>query len=108
MLTAILAFLCQSLVIQGHLHANPVTHAAGASPVEASSISTAALSGEDQSPCPICQEIAQAGTYLPVASATFVPPTPIALWRAVTSSLELALRQRSHAWQSRAPPLLQA
>lgn len=59
--------------------------------------------------CPLCQEAASAGVYLPVLPAVLAAPFPLAAWHAQSDSRRPVDRQRSHAWRSRAPPtLLQA
>jgi len=103
----LLALLGQSFVTQTHIHADPGVYATAiADNVQAP---TRLKSGETPSDlpatCPICQEIAHAGSYLSPTAIAFQPPIPAGLWRDVTLSLAQSLRQRSHAWQSRAPPL---
>lgn len=105
-LTALFAFLWQSLVTQAHIHFAPTTYSAI---VAGKAGSTAHLAPSRSSPnlpaeCPLCREIAHAAGYL--------PPTPILLGATETATIRLvapplralAFGQRSHAWQSRAPP----
>jgi len=105
LLAAMLAFLCQSLVTQSHVH---IANAASAAPaihaLNTSTRTAATPSGMDEPACAICQEVAQAGVYLPAPVIAFDAPAPAEHWREITWVLALALRQRSHAWQSRAPP----
>lgn len=102
------AFTWQSFVTQTHRHAG-ARGAALALAVQAPG--AAALEKGGQVPadtpdnCPICQEIAHGGAYLLPAPIAFQPPPALAAWFAVTLLLALALRQQSHAWRSRAPPL---
>jgi hypothetical protein len=102
----LLAILWQSFVTQTHIHANPGAYAAAIS--DSAGASTRLKVGEapSESPatCPICQEFAHAGSYLSPAAVALQGPLPIDLWRTVTPSLAPTLRQRSHDWQSRAPP----
>ena len=55
--------------------------------------------------CPLCQEAANAGNYLPVVPVVIVPPAPVVAWYGQTDTRQIADRQRSHDWRSRAPPL---
>jgi hypothetical protein len=57
--------------------------------------------------CPLCREVAHAGAVLLPPSIEIAAPALIASWVAVAALIALALAGRSHAWQSRAPPLLQ-
>jgi len=103
----LLAILWQSFVTQTHVHADPGLYATAI----ADSAGAPARLKAGQAPsdlpatCPICQEVAHAGSYLSPAAVAFEPPVQADLWRGVAPSLAPALRQRSHAWQSRAPPL---
>ena len=107
----LLAILWQSFVTQTHIHTDPGAYAIaiGDSAVANSAGAPARLKA-GQAPsdlpatCPICQEIAHAGSYLSPMAVAFEPPVPTDLWRTVAPSLAATLRQRSHAWQSRAPP----
>jgi len=103
----LLALLGQSFVTQTHIHAEPRVYAtaiadsAGAPP----QLKTGQAPSDLPATCPICQEIAHAGSYLSPTAVAFQPPIPAGVWREVTPSFAPSLRQRSHAWQSRAPPL---
>jgi len=105
-LTALFAFLWQSLVTQAHVHVAPVTYSAI---VAGKTGSTAHIAPSRSSPslpadCPLCREIAHAGGYLPPTPILLEAPEPATI-RLVPSPLRaLAFGQRSHAWQSRAPP----
>lgn len=102
----LLAILWQSFVTQTHVHANPRVYATAIS--DNAGAPTRLKAGEAPSDlpatCPICQEVAHAGSYLSPAAVALQPPVPIDLWRTATPALSPTLRQRSHAWQSRAPP----
>ena len=106
-LAMLLALLWQSFVTQTHIHADPIGYATAI----ADSTGTPAQLKAGQAPsdlpatCPICQEIAHAGSYLSPTAVAFQPPAQVQVWRAVAISRALTLRQRSHAWRSRAPPL---
>jgi len=102
----LLAILWQSFVTQTHVHANPGAYATAIS--DSAGAPTRLKTGEAPSDlpttCPICQEVAHAGSYLSPAAVALQPPVPVDLWRTLTPTLSPTLRQRSHAWQSRAPP----
>ena len=102
----LLAILWQSFVTQTHVHANPGVYATAIS--DSASAPTRLKAGEAPSDlpatCPICQEVAHAGSYLSPAAVALQPPVPVGLWRSVAPALSSTPRQRSHAWQSRAPP----
>jgi hypothetical protein len=102
----LLAILWQSFVTQTHIHTEPGVYATAVS--DSAGTPTQLKAGQAPSDlpatCPICQEIAHAGSYLSPAAVAFQPPIPVDLWRSVTPLLAPTLRQRSHAWQSRAPP----
>jgi hypothetical protein len=107
----LLAILGQSFVTQTHIHTDPGGYAstiavdAGRSP----QLKAGQPLSELPATCPICQEIAHAGSYLSPTAAALQPPVSVGLQRAIAPSLTQTLRQRSHAWRSRAPPhLLQA
>jgi len=100
------ALLGQSFVTQTHIHAEPgvfatlIADGAGAP----SQLKAGQAPSDLPATCPICQEIAHAGSYLSPTAVAFQPPIPADVWREATPSLAPSLRQRSHAWQSRAPP----
>ena len=54
--------------------------------------------------CPLCQEAAHGGTYLPPAPVAIAPPAPGIIWYTDTAAPQIVDRQRSHGWRSRAPP----
>ena len=60
---------------------------------------------EDSEPdCPLCAELAAAGHYLPPDAIVLPAPLFAAFAPFVPLAVLTALRQRSHRWQSRAPP----
>jgi hypothetical protein len=104
---ALLAFTWQSFVTQTHRHPG----LGGYSASLARTLDGTSKLGKDgrsssDSPanCPICQEIAHAGDYLLPTAVAFGAPEPAMSWFVVVRSLTASPRQRSHAWQSRAPP----
>lgn len=102
----LLAILWQSFVTQTHVHANPGVYATAIP--DSTGAPTRLKAGEAPSDqpttCPICQEVAHAGSYLSPTAVALQPPLPAHLWRTVIPTPAPTLRQRSHAWQSRAPP----
>jgi hypothetical protein len=98
------AFLGQSIVTQSHIH-----FASSAAPAVAEgSFKAPPLSkrGPADSPadCPVCRELAAAGHYLlpdPVILPSIILPLA---WVFVLPLFGIACPQRSHRWQSRAPP----
>ena len=102
----LLAIVWQSFVTQTHVHANPGVYATAIS--DSTGAPTRLKAGEAPSDlpatCPICQEVAHAGSYLSPAAVALQPPVPVDLWRTTTPVISPTFRQRSHAWQSRAPP----
>ncbi len=109
LLLTLLAFGWQSFVAQAHRHAGEREGISLAQVVQAV-VGTKAEKGgqvpaDTPDNCPICQEIAHGGAYLLPTPILFQPPAAIVAWFAVTLLLALALRQQSHAWRSRAPPI---
>ena len=102
----LLALLGQSFVTQTHIHADPAAYATAITDSEGGAPQLKAGRAPSDLPatCPICQEIAHAGSYLSPTAVAFQPPMPAGVWRDVTPSATPSLGQRSHAWQSRAPP----
>lgn len=119
LLLALLAFSSQSFVVQTHVHGETRTlvpaHDAGGSAAAHSGrgdAGRARIAGAETpfdwpDDCPLCRELVAAGDYLAAAPASFTPPPPAARWFAAVDPLVAALRQRSHIWRSRAPPILQ-
>lgn len=59
--------------------------------------------------CPICRELAHAGSALLPTPALFTPPVAVPALAAETPlALPSHIQPLSHRWQSRAPPILQA
>jgi hypothetical protein len=103
LLAAILAFLWQGYVTHAHVH--PARQGMAAS---ARVLPGHAASGHSKPDtpdnCPICQAVAQAGHYLlPTAIAFRASPSQTE-WHIVTLTPPLTRNDRSHSWQSRAPP----
>ena len=102
----LLTILWQSFVIQTHVHAAAGGYATAIA--DSAGTPTRLKAGEAPSDlpatCPICQEVAHAGSYLSPAAVALQPPVAVHLSRTVMRSPATTLRQRSHVWQSRAPP----
>ena len=108
LLAALFTFLWQSFVVETHLHA----HLAAVSVTTAShNIQKQADVGNNPAApklpvnCPLCQELAQSGAYLVPAAVLFASPPIIEVTAPMVSVLHSAPDGRSHAWQSRAPPV---
>lgn len=105
---SLLAFTWQSFVTQTHRHWGGQAYSLG---IAVSDIGGVQAQKGGQKPadtpdnCPICQEVAHGGAYLAPAPILLDAPAILAAWFTVTLLLALALRQQSHAWRSRAPPL---
>ncbi|WP_264939953.1 DUF2946 family protein [Sphingomonas caeni] len=97
------AFLSQSIVTQTHQHYDfaKLAQADGAAPQKPGKPTP----GDSQNNCPICRELAHAGPVLLPAPIGLDAPATAGFWLAVTLLLGLSLTGRSHAWQSRAPPI---
>jgi hypothetical protein len=102
MMAILLAFTWQGFVAQTHRHYGP---AASANPTRVALQSPGKQSPSDlPATCPICSELAHAGQAVLPAPVAIAAPAESPVWLATTIPLRLSLSQRSHAWQSRAPP----
>ena len=106
LLFALLALSWQTVVAQGHHHFGSIGPglAAGHSPTAV----TRDQPGPDTSDtCPICQQIAYAGTLLLPEAASLHAPSPVVSGMVAAAIAAVAVAGRhSHAWRSRAPPRL--
>lgn len=109
-LAALFAVLLQAFVVQTHIHAPTaaigvaVGHASGGDAAQAK-VST--LGDHQTATCAVCQMLAGGGGLMLVADApSFI--TPHVVNEAAVFALPRAPPSTSHAWQSRAPPILQA
>ncbi len=107
LLVMLVALLWQSYLIGTHVH--PATGLPSVS--SAIGTGTPQLAARDRQvpgrsdTCPICQELAQAGHYLPPAPVLVEAPARSVPPSVAAAPLSLPLQQqRSHGWQSRAPP----
>ncbi len=102
---ALLAFTWQSFVAQTHMHPVQGASQVGSGAAFVTALDTSGNNAPDlPANCPICQEIAHADFYLPPAPITLDVPDRTPDWQPASAPLVSALRQRSHAWRSRAPP----
>jgi hypothetical protein len=62
--------------------------------------------GGDDQDCPLCADVATASAYLASSGPALALPAPMRRWHQPTSVDTAAHPQRSHAWRSRAPPVL--
>ena len=97
----------QSIVTQTHSHFG-LDAPLGATATKVDSASGQQLDRQSPSDlpgqCPICREIAHSAHFVLPAPILFEAPAPVAFWAASAPPFGSALAQRSHAWQSRAPP----
>lgn len=104
---AMLCFLWQAIAFQTHFHlpfsaASPVAGSITASQVTLQKNQPKPV---DPADCPICQERAHTGAYLAPEPVVVSLPEAVAIWAGAMPSLASSSTRRSHAWQSRAPPL---
>lgn len=109
LLAVMLAVSWQGFVAQTHHH--PDSGSAFASTMGATVLVDVAASADRKTPlklpdsCPICRELAQAGSALLPPPAEFTPPVATAMAAADTPpALPSRIHPVSHRWQSRAPP----
>jgi len=106
LLALLLALSLQSYVVGAHHHlrqrAPYATTTASASLEHSPAHEHRGPASPDS--CPICEEIAVAGAYLPAPSVDILAPTPFATRYPEAPSRRAIPRQQSHAWRSRGPP----
>ncbi|MEI9851197.1 MAG: DUF2946 family protein [Sphingomonas sp.] len=107
LVAVLVAFSWQSFVTQTHRHFDPGA-ISGVAAAKAD-VANPQAPGRQAPPdlpanCPICRELAHAGPFVLPAPITFDAPAPAIFWLALATLPGLTLTQRSHAWQSRAPP----
>ncbi|WP_329629989.1 DUF2946 family protein [Sphingomonas sp.] len=107
LVVALLAFVWQGFVTQTHEHFQP----AAVSTLQIAKAGHYQATGgqpsrDDPANCPICQDIAHAGAYItPTPPAAVLATEAAAPSHVVPLSFALTVRERSHAWKSRAPPI---
>lgn len=107
LVTLLFAFSWQSFVAETHQHllsdtGTTITLGKSAGGEQQKPAKPSPL---DPANCPVCREIAHAGSYLLPTPVSIDAPAPLFFWFATATLLGLALASRSHRWQSRAPPL---
>jgi hypothetical protein len=106
-----LAVLLQAGVIQTHNHlASGIVTANDQLVVPAFARAVGTVASDKSRPtappvCPLCEERALFGSYVPAAPAIVAAPVVAAAWYALTRIFSSIGRQASHAWRSRAPPI---
>ena len=105
-LAMVLAFALQSFIVQVHIHGAAPSNSATMvhSGKTATQNKLPALPGDDQTNCPICQEILLAGHYVMPAAVAWAP---VIIWEpvaAITRDIAAIAQAYSHDWKSRAPP----
>jgi hypothetical protein len=104
-LIALSSFICQSYLVQTHIHGLPRTVLAhsGTGSVVNSSI-PGGPADQDSSNCLLCQEFLHAGNFvLPATIAALPPMLAISAIVAVVTPVT-TVRPTSHSWVGRAPP----
>lgn len=104
MVAILLTFTWQSFVTQTHRHYDLL---AAATATAGLSVQTPGKSSPADLPasCPICSELAHAGQVILPAPLTIAAPAEAPVLLVTTAPLALSRAERSHAWQSRAPPV---
>jgi hypothetical protein len=107
-LAALFAVLLQAFVVQTHIHAPaaPIGIAVEQTS-DAAHAEVSAPSDHQTVTCAVCQTLAGGGGLMLVADAPSFD-APHAVNEAAVFALPRAPPSASHAWQSRAPPILQA
>ena len=108
LLVTLLAFWWQSQVTQTHLHFHAHPHPVALAAADGASQTLGRSTAELAADCLLCGELAHAGHYLTPALIGVVVQHTAAPLPGAAIALAPAISQPSHAWQSRAPPILQA
>jgi hypothetical protein len=102
------AFLGQSVATQAHVHflSGPPLSAATADPNARTGpiLSATTAPGNALADCQLCRELAMSGHYVLPGPVPLFEGRLAPFWLAAATVAALACRQRSHRWQSRAPP----
>lgn len=104
---ALLCFLWQAIVVQTHFHlpfnaAQSIARSITPAPV---SFQKNRPNPVDPADCPICQDRAHTDAYLAPEPVAVSVPEAVEIRASAILSLASSSTRRSHAWQSRAPPL---
>lgn len=108
LIAVLVAFCAHSLVTQTHLHFDAHTTPAAlltANDGNSHHVEHPGKASDSSTDCPLCQEQAVAGHYLAPSPFIFVAPVLLALWLFNPVLPGQVCEQRSHCWQSRAPPI---
>ena len=99
---ALLLLGWQALVVPAHPHAE------AALSVAVAKVTATPVSHRPDQPadCPVCREVAHGGPYFSPTAVQLSVPLAVAFHPATTSLTLLRGNERSHAWRSRAPPVL--
>lgn len=103
-LAALFAIAVQVFVVQTHVHAFGVAHAAFTQN-EATAHALDGTAGEAQRSCVVCQAQAEAGRMLAPAAAQVVHAGGLAFAQAAPD-IRFVAAAPAHSWQSRAPPIV--
>lgn len=101
MVALLLAFTWQSFIVQTHRHYDFSAATSASLAVQQPGKSSPA---DLPASCPICSELAHVGQAVLPTPVTIAAPAPAPVWLTTTAPLALSRSERSHAWQSRAPP----
>lgn len=109
LIAALLSLLWQAVLVQTHVHprAERVSIMASSAYVHGD-VRKNQPAPDPPDTCPICHELAHAGAFITPDAVGFFTSQPTDNWLGNMPSLGFAWASKSHAWQSRAPPLLQA
>jgi len=98
--------LWQGTVLQTHTHPYATKATEGAARTFVGQPANDRHSPASPDKCPICREIATAGTYVPASPILLPDPAPADIWYSAESLYDTLDRQQAHHWRSRAPPSL--
>ncbi|HEY7979400.1 MAG TPA: hypothetical protein VID67_14510 [Rhizomicrobium sp.] len=98
----VLAFALQSFIIQTHIHNGPQAAVATFS-ADAPAPHSKYPHNKAPADCPLCQAVAHTGAFLTPATIAMLLPVSV---QTITLRLvvQTATADRTHGWQSRAPP----
>jgi len=100
MMIALALLALQAFIVQTHVHAAPLQ------PSVALANGHTAQLPDAQPTCPICEDLALFGHYVPPVPVTLALSATVAFWFQPRAGIADAPRAISHRWRSRAPPSL--
>lgn len=107
LIVMLFALSWQSIVAQTHRHFG-LDAPLGATATKVDSAATQQLDRQSPSDlpgkCPICRELAHSAQFVLPTPILVEAPAPVTFWAASAALFGSTLAQRSHTWQSRAPP----